>query len=227
MNVIEKRNVLWYDGKLKGCEFNMESVSRTQNKKQIRTIAGLGVLTAIVVVLQLFASTIRFGPFSISLVNVPVVIGAVLYGIPGGLWLGGVFGAVVLLSGDANLFFAVDVSGTIVTVMVKGLAAGAASAAVSRILASRNPDWAAVAAAFVCPVVNTGMFLLGCRCFFMDTMRSWAANLGFEKVGSYMILGLVGGNFLVELAVSVVLTPVLIRLVRIARKNSGAMGKAE
>ena len=199
----------------------MENASRIQNKKRIGTIAGLGVLTAVVIVLQLFASTIHFGPFSISLVNIPIVIGAVLYGIPGGLWLGGVFGAVVLISGDANLFFAVNIPGTVITVLVKGLAAGAASAVVNRLLTSKNQTWAAVAAAFTCPVVNTGVFLLGCRCFFMETMKSWAAAAGFEKAGSYMILGLVGGNFLVELAVSVVLTPVVIRLLRMIRKNGG------
>ena len=64
-------------------------------------IVGLGLFTAIVIVLQLMGSFIRFGTFSISLVLVPVVIGAALYGAGAGAWLGFVFGVVVLLSGDA------------------------------------------------------------------------------------------------------------------------------
>ena len=41
--------------------------------------------------------------------------------------LGLVFGAVVLLSGDAGLFLAADPGGAIVTVLSKGIACGAAA----------------------------------------------------------------------------------------------------
>ena len=71
-------------------------------------IVGLGLFTAIVIVLQLMGSFIRFGTFSISLVLVPVVIGAALYGAGAGAWLGFVFGVVVLLSGDAAAFLGVN-----------------------------------------------------------------------------------------------------------------------
>ena len=45
-----------------------------------RTITGVAIFTAIVIVLQLLGSFIRFGPFSISLVLIPIVVGAALYG---------------------------------------------------------------------------------------------------------------------------------------------------
>ena len=49
----------------------------TKNKQiTTRTMVLTAVLTAVVVVLQLLGSFIRFGPFSISLVLVPIVIGA-------------------------------------------------------------------------------------------------------------------------------------------------------
>lgn len=73
-------------------------MSKNNNTQKI---VGLGLFTAIVIVLQLMGSFIRFGTFSISLVLVPVVIGAALYGAGAGAWLGFVFGVVVLLSGDA------------------------------------------------------------------------------------------------------------------------------
>ena len=72
-------------------------MSKNNNTQKI---VGLGLFTAIVIVLQLMGSFIRFGTFSISLVLVPVVIGAALYGAGAGAWLGFVFGVVVLLSGD-------------------------------------------------------------------------------------------------------------------------------
>ena len=89
-----------------------------------RTLTGVALFTAIVAVLQLVGAFIRFGPFSISLVLVPIVVGAALYGPKAGAWLGLVFGVVVLLSGDAAAFLAVNPWGTIVTVLVKGAAAG-------------------------------------------------------------------------------------------------------
>ena len=49
-------------------------------KSKIRTekvVLG-AVLTALVVVLQMLGAFIRFGPFSISLVLVPIVIGAAM-----------------------------------------------------------------------------------------------------------------------------------------------------
>ena len=57
-------------------------------KTNTKQIAGVGLLTAVVVVLQLLGSFIHFGPFSISLVLIPIVVGASLYGVLSGAWLG-------------------------------------------------------------------------------------------------------------------------------------------
>ena len=68
-------------------------------------------------------------------------------------------------------------------------------------------------------MVNTGVFLLGCLLFFMDTLRGWAEALGYENAGAYMILGLAGTNFLLEIGVNVVLAPVISRLIHIGKKE--------
>ena len=106
-------------------------MSKNNNTQKI---VGLGLFTAIVIVLQLMGSFIRFGTFSISLVLVPVVIGAALYGAGAGAWLGFVFGVVVLLSGDAAAFLGVNALGTILTVLVKGALAGFLSGVVYKAL---------------------------------------------------------------------------------------------
>ena len=183
-----------------------------------RKLTGLALLTAIVVVLQLLGSFIRFGTFSISLVLVPIVVGAALYGPWAGCWLGFVFGIVVLLSGDASAFMVINPFGTVVTVLVKGALAGLLAGGAYKLL-SKHETPAVIAAAVVTPVVNTGIFLLGCLLFFMPTIREWAAASGFENAGTFMILGLVGGNFLFELLFNIVLSPVIVRLIRIARKD--------
>lgn len=180
-----------------------------------RTLVLGAILTSLVVVLQLMGAFVRFGPFSISLVLVPIVIGAATCGVGTGTWLGFVFGAAVLLSGDAAAFMAVNVGGTIVTVLLKGTACGFAAGAVYKLLSRYNRYLAVVAASVVCPVVNTGIFLIGCLLFFMETITQWA---GGTNVGTYMIVVLVGMNFIVELATNVVLSPVISRLLMIREK---------
>ncbi len=181
---------------------------------------GLGLFTAIVIVLQMLGSFIRFGPFSISLVLVPVVIGAALYGAGAGAWLGFVFSAVVLFSGDAGEFLSVNALGTILTVFLKGTLAGYAAGCVYKALETKKRTLAVIAAAVVCPVLNTGIFLLGCKLFFMEKITSWGAEMGFADVGSYIIYVLVGGNFLFELLFNVVLSPVVVRLIHIGKTEA-------
>ena len=65
--------------------------SRTNTRK----LAALAIFTALIVVLQLVANVAKVGPVSITLSLVPIVVGAALYGVSAGAYLGGVFGLVV------------------------------------------------------------------------------------------------------------------------------------
>ena len=172
------------------------------------------LMTALVVLLQYLGAFVKFGPFSISLVLIPIVIGAATCGAGIGAWLGFVFGVVVLASGDAAAFLAVDVIGTVVTVLVKGTACGLVAGLVYKLLEKVNMWVAVIAAARVCPIVNTGVFLIGCLIFFMDTVTTWA---GGSNVGHYMIFGLVGGNFLFEVLFNILLSPGVVRLLNIKK----------
>lgn len=138
-------------------------------KKTTQYLAGGGLLAAIAAVLQFAGSAIRLGPFSVSLVLIPIVLGAALYGWGMGCWLGLVFGAVVLLSGDAGLFLAADPGGTIVTVLSKGIACGAAAGLCCRWLHPRYPRLSILLSALTAPLTNTGVFLLGCPCTLVIT----------------------------------------------------------
>ena len=191
----------------------------TKRREQTKTLVLGAVFTALVVILQLMGSFIRFGPFAISLVLVPIVIGAAICGVKIGAWLGFVFGFVVLVSGDAAPFMAIDVFGTILTVLVKGTACGLAAGLVYKALSRYNRYLAVVAAAVVCPVVNTGVFLVGCSVFFLKTITEWGVAEGFTNVAAYMFLGLAGGNFLFELASNIVLSPVIVRVLNISKKQ--------
>ncbi|MBO5253555.1 MAG: ECF transporter S component [Clostridia bacterium] len=190
------------------------------NKRQtaVQNLALGAVLTALVVVLQCMGQFIRFGMFSISLVLIPIVLGAALCGTKISTWLGFIFGVVVLFT-DAGAFLAVSVPGTIITVLVKGTACGLAAGVVYKLLESKNRILAVFAAAVVCPIVNTGIFLIGCVLFFYETVEGWGLALGFENAASYMFLGLAGGNFLVEMAANMVLSPAVVRLLSIFKRK--------
>jgi len=189
-------------------------------KQNTKKIVGLGLFTAIVVVLQLLGSFIKFGTFSISLVLIPIVVGAALYGIGAGAWLGLVFGIVVLASGDAGPFLTVNFAGTIITVLLKGALAGLAAGAVYKALEEKNGWLATILAAITCPVVNTGVFLLGCEIFFLPTINEWAKAAGFESAGTFMIVGLVGLNFVFELVINLVLSSAIVRIIKIGKKET-------
>ena len=183
-----------------------------------KTIVGVGLLTALVIVLQALAIGIRFGVFNITLVLIPIIVGAALYGYWAGAWLGFVFGVVVLLT-DASAFLAVSVPGTIVTCILKGACAGLAAGFVYSMLEKKNTVLAVFVAGVVAPVVNTGLFLVGCRLFFYDTIKEWAAGAGFASAGAFMIGGLVGVNFLVELAINLVLSMAIVRIIQLGKKQ--------
>lgn len=183
-----------------------------------KTIVGIGLLTAVVVILQLLGATIRFGVFSISFVLIPIIVGAALFGEAAGLWLGAVFGFVVLFT-DAGLFLAINPAGTIITVMAKGMCAGLVAAIVYKKCEKGSALLAAVLAGVAAPLVNTGLFLIGCRVFFYDTIKEWAAAAGFSNVAAYLIMGLAGVNFLVELAINLILSTVIVRIVGLGRKT--------
>lgn len=220
-----------------------------QTKKiDTRDLVLAAILTALVVVLQFLGAFIKIGTFSISAVLIPIVIGAATCGIAVGAWLGFVFGVVVLLSGDAALFLAVNVPGTIITVLLKGTLCGLVAGiaykyvlvymdkycqrkvenlkkkgslcgnccpAMLKYFSRNNKFVATITAAIVCPVVNTGIFLLGCVVFFLPTITSWA---GGQNVAQYLLIGFVGVNFLIEMGVNIVLSPVIVRLLNIRKK---------
>lgn len=200
----------------------MENTKNTPSKgKKISTstIVGIGLLTAIVVVLQFVSMALRFGTFSITLTLVPIVVGAALYGKATGAWLGFVFGVAVLLTGDAAAFLAINIPGTIATVLVKGAMAGLCAGLVYHLVAKKNQVVAVLLSSITAPIVNTGIFLLGCRLFFYDTVQAWGTGLGFENTFVYMIVGLVGINFIIELGVNLVLNPAILQIIKIGKKK--------
>lgn len=189
----------------------MKASAKTQR------LTGLALMTGTIIVLQIVASFIKFGPFTITLALAPIIIGAALYGAGAGAYLGGVFGVVVFIACVAgwdmggNILFTARPLVTLILCVVKGALAGLAAGAVYRALAQRSPMAGSILAGIMCPVVNTGIFCLGLAGFYYDTLVAWA---GGTALVYYVITVLVGLNFLLEMAINLVLSSVIVRVVK-------------
>ena len=202
-------------------------MNESKSLKKTKVLVGMAIFTALVVVLQQMAGIIKIGPFSPSLVLIPIVIGSTVYGAKAGAWLGLVFSVCVLVAcvtgQDAGgyLMWGINPAMTALIVIAKGVAAGFLAGLTFRALQNKNQLIATVAAAIICPVVNTGLFLIGTLAVFKPLLTEWSmawmqqtGNTG-ASLGTYLIVGMVGLNFLVELGINVVLSPVVVRILKI------------
>ena len=190
--------------------------------QKIKRMVGIALLMALVLVMQFLGGVLTTASgFSISLVLIPIVLGAAVYGPSAGAILGGTFGVIVYI----NCVTGADVGGAMVfqanpilcfiVVMGKGILAGLASGGVYRLLKNKNAYIAMLLAAIVCPVVNTGTFVICMMAFFKDVLAAWA---GGGDIISYVLTGLVLANFVPELIINVVFSPFGQTIARVAKK---------
>ena len=196
-------------------------MSNLEKRKEKTKILVLGaVMTAFVVILQSLATfTTFFGPFSTAIGLLPIILGAAICGTGVGTWLGFVFGIVVIATGNAALFFAFNIPGTIITVLLKGTACGFATGIVYKLLSKYNKYLGIIGAAITCPIVNTSVFLLGCYIFFMDFAENIASQLDLSVSGMAVFWALAMANFLFELLTNVILSPVIFKVINIGKKK--------
>lgn len=190
-------------------------------EKTIRLVS-LGILSAIIIVLQVVTTYFPTKPFPITLALIPIIIGSALFDEKAGAFLGGVFSVVVI----AMCVIGADVGGAMVwnanpllcalVCMTKGICAGYVSGLMYRLIAKKNSVIATVVAGLSAPVVNTGIFIIGLVLFFKPILAQWS---GGSDVLYYVLFGLLGVNFLVELGVNMLLSPVIIKILSAIRKS--------
>lgn len=195
--------------------------------KKIFNLVILAMLLALVVVLQTFAGVIKIGPFSPSLVLIPIVIAAILTGPVGGAVIGAAFGIVVIV----QCFTGVDAGGfilwginpflTALICLAKGACAGLVPGLIYKALAGKEPSdtrvlVSSLVASLSAPIVNTGLFLIGLSVFFTDTLYAWS---GDTNVALYVITGLVGINFLIEFGINLIVSPAVSTVVKVSTKK--------
>lgn len=195
-------------------------------KTNVKRMAGIALLMAMVVVMQFLSVMIPpIGGVSISLVLIPIVLGAALFGPGAGALLGATFGVVVFIncvtgadSGGQVVFQANPVLCFLV-VMGKGVLAGLASGCIYRLVKKKDAAGykAMLCAAAICPVVNTGVFILCMLTFFHSVLEAWSAGGG---VAAFILSGLILVNFIPELAINLVFSPASQRILQSVTKKS-------
>lgn len=182
----------------------------------VKRLVLTSILLAIIIVFQAFATVFKIGVFQITVSLIPITIGAIILGPKTGSFLGFMFGVMVLATGDAASFMIYSGFGTVVTVLVKGTVAGAVPGIVYNLLKKKNKFVGSISAAILTPIVNTGVFALGTMIFLMDAMKDWS---GDQNPYAYLFLGVIGFNFLVEFAVTIILCPTVNRICDIGMKK--------
>lgn len=208
----------------------MIKVSAMKRFFTARNIAFLGVLVAMVIVLQLWGSMIPIGAagLNLSFVLIPITLGAILLGPLAGLILGFIFGFVVLMTGvtGTNGFTSYVLMysplTTSLTCLLKGMVAAFVSGLAYKLISKKNKYIAVFVAAALLPVINTALFILGALCmsgtiesFVNDYMPSFDGH----NIMYIIVVGLVTVNFFIEFAINMICAPALYAVTNVIEKQ--------
>ena len=188
--------------------------------QKTRRLVGIAALAAIIIILQT-SVLIPLGPFFITLTLVPLIIGAILYGPVAGASLGAIFGVVVAIQvvtgAQGVIAFTMFEFLPVITLalcIIKGAVAGWVAGLIHKLLTSFGKSkLGIVLATLACPIVNTGLFVIGLFLFYGKLTATWTAEYGYASIFAFIMVGMVGLNFLVEFAINVLLSPAVLRII--------------
>ena len=191
-----------------------------------KNVALLGILIALVIVFQLFASAIPMFGVTLNFSLIPIALAGILLGVWGGAIVGFSCGLVVfitmaVLGQEPSTAFFFQVRPFVLTLMCIGktTAAGAVCGLIFKLLKKYNLHLAVCASSIVIPIVNTGIYMLGivimkdAAAEFMQ-LTSSSAGLVFG-----VVFGLIWLNFVLEIAINCIFTPLLHRVIKAIDKN--------
>ena len=218
-----ERNVAREDGTVGRTTPTLRDRRRKQ-KQQILYLVQLALLTAVIMALHFSGVAIPAFGTKISLVLIPIALGAMLLGPAAGAILGFIYGMTVFVTlgvmhMDPFTGFLFDNTPVMAALIctVKTTAAGFVTGWVYRALSKKSVWLAVFVATALVPTVNTGVFVLGCFLIY-STISEFAAGAGYSAV--YFILIICAGiNYLLELAINIIFSPALERLVRLLSKK--------
>jgi hypothetical protein len=149
-------------------------------------------------------------------------LGALLLGVRGGFILGGISGLMTFLFGVlgvdpfTNILFINSPVLTFLTCVVKITVAGGVAGWIYDLLKSKNKYLAVFVASALVPIINTALFIVGALAMY-DVI---ATNFS-QDVLYFLVITCAGINFLIELAINLVVAPAIHTVVRVLDRTIG------
>lgn len=200
---------------------SMETVMKKNNFFSAKNVTVLAILLALVIVLQAFGGSFSIGAVTLNFTLIPLVLGAIMLGRYAGAFLGFASGVVVLIQvilAPTGFYYIIWTNSPFVTTMiclVKTTVAGYVAGLLFQILKGKGQTVAIFVAAGIVPIINTGLFILGCLCMW-DTIALMSEGM---NVLMYILVGLVTFNFFVEFAINLLVAPGLHTVYNVVAKQ--------
>lgn len=184
-----------------------------KQKFDTQTIVITGLLLALEIVFQTLGNYIQFPllPANINLTLVTIVLAAVWCGPWSAMILGFFNGVMALLSPSTiAIFMPLNPGATVAVCLLKctlaGLFASFIYRAFNRIHRIVGMTAGVILASIAVPVINTGLFAVGSLIWFRPFLESGVSD-AFPNITAFLIFGVIGLNFIVELVTTVVVSP--------------------
>lgn len=187
--------------------------------KKISKITGIGIFMCLVVVLQLLSNYVTFGPVSITLALIPIVVGSIIYGPYAGFLLGVFCGITVFFAPSTMaLFWPYGIVKTFILCILKTGIAGLCSGYIFKLINNKNKKLAVVLSSISVPIINTGLFAIAAYILYSDLLNSLCHEGQTTLI--YLLVGFIGFNFIIEFFVNSILSPIVYRVINIFKENT-------
>lgn len=185
--------------------------------KKNKFVVDCAILCSLTVVLQILSTLMsNYLQFSLTLALIPVAVACIHYGAKCGIIVSAAMGITLFIEcvvgfevGGGIMFALSPVKtfiGSAVRVVLAACGVILAGALTSKF---KGKKWRSFLLSALLPVFNTGIFLLAFITMFNPLLHEWASGAG-STVISYIFLGLVGINFIIEVITCVALCPAIV-----------------
>lgn len=190
---------------------------------KVKKLTGVALITALEIILNYISGFITIGQVNINLALIPIIVGACIYGPSAGAFIGAVNGIMTCFApSTVALFIPHNPVATVILCILKTAAAGFAAGLIYKLINKdgRRDLPGAIAASAAVPIINTGIYILGVYAFFLPIYEQW--NDKGMNIFIFVIISVITVNFLIELAISLILSPAVQRIIRIAPSKFGS-----
>ena len=194
-------------------------------KIDTRKITGTALLTAVELILIVISNYVAIGPVNINLALVPIALAGMIFGPLSGCFIGLVNGIVTILSPSTQaLFMPVSPFGTVLICLLKTSLAGFICGLVFYLFSRKsektgNKIVGSIISSILVPIINTGIFVIGCYTFFQGWLTDAASASNYDNTFMFVIMAIIGINFIFEFSISLLVSPGINMVVNIYQRK--------